>query len=99
MSPFDPLLGPLSRELGCRGHCGHGQLAHGCIQHCRMIPTLQPRIYIYYLFSLYFHDPTDPPDRPTYLVFFSGSFGARYDRMDGLRVRYDSRCGKGVKSR
>ena len=24
--PFDPLLGPLSRELGCRGHCRHGSM-------------------------------------------------------------------------
>ena len=32
--------------------------------------------YILFIY-LYFHDPPDPPDLPTYLVFFSGSFGAR----------------------
>ena len=48
-----------------------------------MHPALQdeshPAAADFYIlfFSLYFHDPPDPPDLPTYLVFFSGSFGAR----------------------
>ena len=48
-----------------------------------MHPALQdeshPAAADFYIlfFSLYFHDPPDPPDLPTYLGFFSGSFGAR----------------------
>ena len=48
-----------------------------------MHPALQdgshPAAADFYIlfFSLYFHDHPDPPDLPTYLVFFSGSFGAR----------------------
>ena len=48
-----------------------------------MHPALQdeshPATADFYIlfFSLYFHDSPDPPDLPTYLVFFPGSFGAR----------------------
>ena len=47
-----------------------------------MNPTLQPRIFTFYFFSLYFHDPPEPPDLPTYLVFF-GSIGGRYNQKHG----------------
>ena len=46
-----------------------------------MNPTLQPRIFTFYFFSLYFHDPPDPPDLPTYLVFFPARLARA--RMDG----------------
>ena len=54
-----------------------------------MDPTLQPRIFTFYFFSLYFHDPPDPPDLPTYLVFFPARLArARMDgRARGVRYR------------
>ena len=61
-----------------------------------MNPTLQPRIYTFYFFSLYFHDPPDPPDLPTYLVFFPARLARA--RMDGRArgVRYKSGGPEGV---
>ena len=62
-----------------------------------MNPTLQPRIFTFYFFSLYFHDPPDPPDLPTYLVFFPARLARA--RMDGRArgVRYKSGRTEGVK--
>ena len=62
-----------------------------------MNPTLQPRIFTFYFFSLYFHDPPDPPDLPTYLVFFPARLARA--RMDGRarRVCYKTYGGEGVK--
>ena len=63
-----------------------------------MNPTLQPRIFTFY-FSLYFHDPPDPADLPTYMVFFPARLARA--RMDGRArgVRYKSGRTEGVEAR
>ena len=61
-----------------------------------MNPILQPRIYTFYFFSLYFHGPTDPPDRPTYLVFFPARLGGAITGNTVGRISPFYRRGKGV---
>ena len=61
-----------------------------------MDPILQPRIFTFYFFSLYFHDPPDPPDLPTYLVFFRLVWRALGWTDARERVRYNPVVRKGT---